>query len=114
MKDKPTTMTRRRALGVLTAAVAVAPVGSLVGMRSVMAADLPKVAESDPTAVGLSYKHDATQASRVDKAGTPAAEQFCKNCQFAQGEGDWVPCSIFPGKAVAANGWCSAWARKAG
>ena len=29
-------------------------------------------------------------------------------------DGDaWRPCQIFPGKAVAAAGWCSVWAPKA-
>lgn len=114
MSDQSANISRRRALGVLAAAVAVVPVTSLISTRRAMAADLPQVSESDPMAAGLQYKHDATQAARIDKAGTPADQQFCNNCQLAQGEGDWVPCSIFPGKAVNANGWCTAWAPKAG
>ena len=27
---------------------------------------------------------------------------------------EWRPCSLFPGKSVAADGWCSAWVKKAG
>ena len=114
MNNKPTGMSRRRALGFLATAVAVVPATSLIGARPALAADLPQVEESDPTAVGLKYKHDATQAARFDKAGTPADQQLCHNCQFAQGEGEWVACTIFPGKAVNANGWCTAWALKAG
>ena len=113
MSDNQAKMSRRRALGVLAAAVAVVPVASLVGSRRAIAADLPHVTEDDPIAVGLKYKHDATQAPRADKAGKPAADQFCHSCALAQGEGDWVGCSIFPGKAVNANGWCTAWAPKA-
>ncbi len=56
----------------------------------------------------------ATQAARVDKAGVPAAEQHCSNCALAQGEGEWVGCAIFPGKAVNANGWCTGWVPRAG
>jgi hypothetical protein len=114
MNDKPTGMSRRRALGIFATAVAVVPVTSLIGARPALAADLPHVEESDPIAVSLKYKHDATQAGRVDKAGTPADQQFCRNCQLAQGEGEWVACTVFPGKAVNANGWCTAWVLKAG
>ena len=114
MNDNPANMNRRRALGILAAAVTVVPVSSLIGGRNALAADLPQVSETDPIAIGLKYKHDATQAPRVDKAGKSANEQFCSNCQFVQGEGEWAPCSIFPGKAVNAKGWCTAWVPKAG
>jgi hypothetical protein len=96
-------------------AAAVVPLGSLLATSQAVAADLPHVSESDPIAVGLKYKHDAAQAARTDKAGVAAANQHCNNCQFAQStEGDWIPCSIFPGKAVNAMGWCTAWAPRAG
>jgi len=84
-------------------------VSALITSRVTIASELPHVAEDDPIAVSLKYKHDATQAPRANKAGTPAADQKCGNCQLAQGDGDWLGCSIFPGKAVNANGWCSAW-----
>ena len=42
---------------------------SLIGARIAIAADLPQVSESDPIAIGLKYKHDATQAPRADKVG---------------------------------------------
>jgi len=114
MSDNPANMNRRRALGILAAAVTVVPVSSLIGARRAMAADLPQVSESDPIAISLKYKHDATQAPRADKAGKAADQQFCSNCQFIQGAGDWAPCSIFPGKAVNTKGWCTAWVPKAG
>ena len=114
MSDNPAKINRRRALGILAAAVTVVPVSSLIGARPVLAADLPHVSESDPIAIGLKYKHDATQAPRADKAGKAADQQFCSNCQFIQGAGDWAPCSIFPGKAVNTKGWCTAWVPKTG
>ena len=114
MNKDPADMSRRRALSLVAGAAAVIPLGMLVSSRGAAAVDLPHVSEDEPSAVGLKYKHDATQAARVDKAGTPADQQFCHNCQFAQGEGEWVGCSIFPGKAVNANGWCTAWVPKAG
>lgn len=82
--------------------------------REAVAEDMPKLAEDDPTAVAMKYVHDA---SKVDAASrpNPAAEQNCANCALIQGEdgSDWRPCPIFPGKLVAANGWCSVWAPKA-
>lgn len=36
--------------------------------------------------------------------------QFCENGNLIQSkQGDWRPCSIFPGKLVNENGWCKAW-----
>ena len=82
--------------------------------REAQAEELPHLAEDDTIAVGLKYTHDA---SAVDPATRPRpeAEQNCANCQFVQGEDGaaWRPCQLIPGKAVAAAGWCSAWAPKA-
>ncbi len=82
--------------------------------REAAASDMPKLAEDDPTAVAMKYVHDA---STVDAASrpNPAPEQNCANCALIQGEdgAEWRPCPIFPGKLVAANGWCSVWAPKA-
>ena len=94
---------------------AVAAVGCLaVPGREARADDLPHLSEDDPMAQAMKYTHDA---SAVDPAtrNNPAAEQNCANCALVQGnDGDeWRPCQIFPGKAVAANGWCSVWAPKA-
>jgi hypothetical protein len=115
MSNNPANVSRRRALKMVAGAAAVVPLSTLITSRSALAADLPHVAEDDPVAVGVKYVHDATKANRVDKAGVAAAEQHCLNCNFAQAtEGEWLPCQIFPGKAVNANGWCTAWAPKLG
>jgi hypothetical protein len=94
---------------------AVAAAGLIVKPgREAHASDLPQLSEDDPMAQAMKYTHDA---SSVDPAtrNNPAPEQNCANCALAQGaEGDaWLPCQIFPGKAVNANGWCSVWAPKA-
>ena len=94
---------------------AVAVAGALASPgRRAYAQDMPKLAEDDTMAAAMKYTHDA---STVDPAtrNNPAPEQNCANCALAQGaEGEtWVPCQIFPGKAVNANGWCSVWAPKA-
>jgi hypothetical protein len=73
-----------------------------------------KVEESDPVAIGLSYKHDA---ALIDKAAQPkyTPGEHCGNCQLFQGQASdaWAPCAIFAGKLVAGPGWCSAYSKKA-
>lgn len=72
------------------------------------------LAESDPQAVALGYKADAT---KVDKAKFPkyAAGQVCTNCALFQGKAADAAggCPLFGAKRVAGKGWCSAWAKKA-
>lgn len=71
------------------------------------------LAETDPQAVALSYKADA---SKVDKAKQPkyAAGQNCANCALYQAKASDAAggCPLFAGKQVAGKGWCSAWAKK--
>ena len=73
----------------------------------------PKLEETDPTAVALGYKQDAT---KVDAAKYPkhAAADNCGGCQLFQGKPKEATggCPLFAGKQVAATGWCSAWAKK--
>ena len=72
------------------------------------------VQDSDPQAVALGYKSDATKA---DKAKYPkyAAGQQCSNCALYQGKPADAAggCPLFAGKQVSAKAWCSAWAKKA-
>ncbi len=76
--------------------------------------DMPRLEESDPQARSLSYVHDA---SSVDASKFPRYEegQICANCALYldQNGAEWGGCSIFPGKLVNANGWCSVWAPQA-
>ncbi|NCF50002.1 high-potential iron sulfur protein 2 [Gammaproteobacteria bacterium] len=93
---------------------AVAAAGCLVHPgREAQAQDLPQLAEDDPMAQAMKYTHDASTVDPSTRAN-PAADQNCANCALIQGnDGDeWRPCQIFPGKAVAAAGWCSVWAPK--
>lgn len=89
--------------------------GSALSSVRAMAQAPAKLAESDPQAVALGYKHDS---KAVDKAKFPKHEaaQTCHNCQLFQGKPDdeWGGCAIFPGKQVAGPGWCSAWIKKPG
>ena len=98
------TMTRRQALRLAGGATAIIPLTVLTGRRA-LAADLPQVDPEDATAKALEYVHASTNP-----------EQNCANCQLYTGEAgaEWGPCPIFPGKGVAAKGWCKSWIKKAG
>lgn len=103
---------RRRFLaGASTAIGAAALVGALP--RQARADDLPHLSPTDATAQTLGYVEDATKADKA-KFPTYAAGNSCANCNFFQGgTAAWGGCQLFPGKAVAAKGWCSAHAKKA-
>jgi hypothetical protein len=72
--------------------------------------ELPPVELDDPTAQALGYKHDA---DNVDAQRYPDRDPAhrCSNCILYTGDaGDqWGPCSLFPGRVVNANGWCSSY-----
>ena len=90
------------------AAVAVTGVG-----RVAQAADLPHVDEAGPQAQALGYVHDATKADKA-KFQAFVAGSNCAGCQLYQGgAAEWGACALFAGAAVAAAGWCSAFAKKA-
>lgn len=82
--------------------------------QQAQAQDIPKLSEDDPMAKAMKYVHDASKVDPASRAN-PAENQHCANCALIQGEdgAEWRPCQIFPGKVVAANGWCSVWAPKA-
>jgi len=75
--------------------------------------ELPPVELDDPTAQALGYKHNA---DNVDAQRYPDRDPAhrCSNCILYQGESgkEWGPCSLFPGKGVNANGWCSSYTPK--
>lgn len=108
MSDTLHDIQRRRFVATLTAA---AMIGAVVPRRA-RAADLPHLPESDPTAQALGYHEDAAKTDTA-KFPTHVAPQQCANCNFFQGSGgEYGPCQLFPGKAVNAKGWCSAYAAK--
>ncbi|MBC8055744.1 MAG: high-potential iron-sulfur protein [Rhizobiales bacterium] len=86
---------------------------ALAASRVSAQAAAPVLPETDPQAVALGYKADAT---KVDKAKYPqhAATQLCNNCNFYQGKATdaMAPCQLFAAKQVAGKGWCSAWVKK--
>ena len=78
-----------------------------------VAAGLPPLDPSDPTAQALGFVTDAT---KVDAAANPTFKptQKCSTCAQYQGKaGDATAgCTIFVGKSVPAGGWCKGWAQK--
>lgn len=64
----------------------------------------------DAAAIAVGYTEDA---NRVDAKKYPAYVKgsTCENCSLLQGaEGSrYRPCNLFPGKLVAASGWCTGW-----
>jgi hypothetical protein len=69
------------------------------------AAALPLLSSDDPQAKNLKYVADAKQAKDAKPDAT------CASCALYQGAYGSAqgPCQLFPGKAVKASGWCSAW-----
>lgn len=104
---------RRQLLTRVLAGVAALPAAGLI--REAAAAELPHLDEKDSLAVAMGYVHDA---SKVDAAKVPQYKPGtkCSNCLQVQGkDGDkWRPCTLFPGKLVAADGWCKVWVLKPG
>jgi hypothetical protein len=77
------------------------PVLAIAGFQST-ASYAAMVAADDPTAKALAYTDKSTTAGKS-----------CSNCMLFQGGAAASgPCPIFPGKEVAATGWCKSWAAK--
>jgi hypothetical protein len=76
------------------------PVIAVTGFHTTAQAAMVSV--DDPTAKALGYMEvSATEGSS------------CSNCAlFSGGTAATGPCAIFPGKEVAAAGWCKSWAKK--
>jgi anaerobic selenocysteine-containing dehydrogenase len=104
----PTSANRRRFIKISVAGLAAAPAAAALFSGTAQAAET--LSEADPTAVALGYKADATKAAnRKDNTA------ICTNCSLYSGKAGAAdgPCSAFGGKLVAAKGWCNAWAKKA-
>lgn len=95
-------------------AVVQTPPGSGAQPAAAKPGELPLLAEDNPQAQALGYVSDT---SRVDASRYPnhSADQVCANCALFAGQAgqDQGACGIFPGRQVNAQGWCSAYNRKA-
>ncbi|ANB01092.1 high-potential iron-sulfur protein [Ectothiorhodospira sp. BSL-9] len=71
---------------------------------------------------GLGWTTTAAAAERLDPESAEAQalqyvhksevdDQNCLNCLLYNdpSQEEWGPCAVFPGKVVAAEGWCTAW-----
>jgi hypothetical protein len=92
--------------------VAAVPVSALLSRTADAAAG--KVDPNEPQAKSLGYIEDAT---KVDAKANPNYKpgQICANCMHAPvakpGAAE-VPCNIFAGRNVAANGWCKVYVKR--
>lgn len=113
MNDSRNGLTRRGFVKASAVTVGALSAGGLLSAGTAQAEDMPKVDESDPTAQGLKYVHDATQVDAGTRGGD---DRICETCQLYTGEdgSEWGACTLFPKKLVAANGWCTAWAKRTG
>ena len=83
-------------------------------------APLIMIKESDPQAISLGYKEDATKVDVKKfpkRAGPEGKTQFCRTCSFYQEKAanatkEAAPCPIFALKGAKAGGWCQTWAKK--
>ena len=98
---------RRRLVTMMGAGAAAVPLGALVGSlpsRARAQDDLPLVDPSSAQAQALQYVEQS-----------PKPDQNCANCSLYQAEegSEKGPCPLFPGNAVLAAAWCSAYVPKA-
>jgi hypothetical protein len=92
--------------------VAAVPVTALLARAE--AAATGKVDPNEPQAKSLGYVTDATT---VDAKANPNFKpgQICANClQVPAGKdkGPEIPCNIFAGRLVNANGWCKVYVKR--
>jgi hypothetical protein len=102
MAESPVHPKRRRFIKLTATGLVAAPFAPLLGGNAA-AADLIK--ESDPAAVKLKYRADATKApERTDPT------EFCDNClAYASKDSASGTCSALEDRLVAAKGWCTSW-----
>jgi hypothetical protein len=108
MTQHTSSASRRRFFRITAVGLAASPL--VTGLMSGVAHAVDTVKESDPTAAALGYVADATKsAKRTDKKAD------CSTCSLYSGKAGAAdgPCAIFQGKLVSAKGWCTAWVKKA-
>ncbi len=101
------------ALGAGTLLVARAAGAGAAAAKPAAAGALPHVGPADPVGMALAYIESA-KAVDAKKFPNFKPEQKCGNCLQSKGkEGEaWVPCNLFPGKLVNAQGWCKAYIKR--
>jgi hypothetical protein len=103
MAEPPDHPTRRRFIKLTATGLAVVPFATAMLGGNAKAADMVK--ESDPGALKLKYKADATKAPERQDAG-----EFCDNCAlYTRKDSASGTCSVLDDRIVAAKGWCTSW-----
>ncbi|ACX95054.1 high-potential iron-sulfur protein [Halothiobacillus neapolitanus] len=107
--DSASSPTRRHFLSVAVKSAVLIPMAGMGMARLAVAADLPHLSPSDPTAKALNYVEVASES----KSSAYQSGDACDNCALYQGDrkADWGPCAVFPGKDVASKGWCSSYVK---
>ncbi|MBY0555018.1 high-potential iron-sulfur protein [bacterium] len=95
------------------------------GGGTAAATGLALVNPNDPAAKGVNYVHDLKDIKDVklqtERTGVKFKDQHCKSCVFYLKDKETTvsgkkaaPCQMpfATGKAVAAEGWCTSWAKK--
>ena len=106
MKLQPQQISRRMALIKIGVGV-----GAAVSLAKVSAAaPAPHLDPKDSQAAKLGYVESALNADGK-RFPSYAKGQTCENCLQLQGTAGepYRPCTVFPGKLVAAAGWCGSW-----
>ena len=96
MNQQDTDLQRRT----LLKGIAIVPAAAAMGLISSQAL-AEMLSPQDPTAAALKY----TETSATEG-------QKCSNCTLYNGDDATGDCTIFPGKKVAAGGWCASWIAK--
>ena len=105
--SKPTSIeNRRQFLKFAVIGAVAAPLAARLIAQPAFAADLPPLELDNPTAKALGYVEDHTKVD-VAKHPTYKPDQDCSNCKFYGGGAARGTCTLFPGKSVAALGWCA-------
>lgn len=96
---------RRQFLKLAVIGAVAAPLAARLIAQPAFAADLPPLELDNPTAKALGYVEDHTKAD-AKKYPNYKPDQDCANCKFYGGGATRGSCTLFPGKSVAAKGWC--------
>jgi hypothetical protein len=94
----------------LVKTIALGTAGTALASRRVFGGEPQKLDVRDPAAMAVGYVEDANQVD-TKKYPTFVKGANCENCLQLQGTAGshFRPCSIFSGKLVAINGWCTKW-----
>jgi hypothetical protein len=109
--DLKIAVTRRLLMKNLAMATGAAGLAAVLPAQRLSAAQAPRLDVKDPAAIKVGYVENANQVD-TKKYPSYVKGSTCENCLLLQGtEGAaYRPCNLFPGKLVAAAGWCSGWA----